>query len=75
MCDYRQDKKGYISSCNKNFKIHYDNNLVNDRPGKIYISTKYLKTNPIEYEYLQPCTDDEDILEDYVCYKYSSPPL
>jgi hypothetical protein len=75
MCDYTQDKKGYISSCNKNFKIHYDELLRNDRPGKIYIRKKLLDETPVHYEYLQPCNAeaDEDIPNGYVCYKYSSP--
>jgi hypothetical protein len=71
MCDYRLEQ-GYISSCNKKFKIHYDEQLRNDRPGKIYISTTYLVKSPIMYDYLEPCTDT-DTPKGYVCYKYSSP--
>jgi len=70
MCDYRQDNEGYISSCNKNFKIHYTADLVNDRPVKIYIHKKLLDKTPVHYEYLQPCTD-ADTPKGYVCYKYS----
>jgi hypothetical protein len=75
MCDYRQDNEGYISSCNKNFKIHYTADLVNDRPGKIYIRKKLLDETLVHYEYLQPCNAeaDEDIPNGYVCYKYSFP--
>jgi len=72
MCDYSQDEEGYISSCTKHFKIHYDKQLRNDRPGKIYISTTYLEKSPIMYDYLQPCTD-ADTPDGYVCYKYSHP--
>lgn len=72
MCDYRQDKKGYISSCNKIFKIHYDANLVNDRPGKIYIKKTYISEDPIGYSYLTKCSDT-DTPTGYACYKYSSP--
>jgi hypothetical protein len=72
MYNYSQDKKGYISSCKKHFKIHYDEQLRNDRPGKIYISKTYLAENPIVYDYLQPCTD-ADTPKGYECYKYSHP--
>lgn len=72
MCDYSQNKKGYITSCDGNFKIHYDANLVNDRSGTIYIKKTYTSENPISYSYLTKCSDT-DTPSGYKCYKYSYP--
>jgi len=34
MCSYQPSAAGYITYCNKNFKIHYDKKGINDMPGK-----------------------------------------
>lgn len=69
MCSYEVSPAGYISSCNKNFKIHYDEKGINDMPGKIFIK----KSIPVNYSYLEVC-DDNSIKtpSGYLCYKYVS---
>lgn len=66
MCSYEVSSSGYITSCNKNFKIHYDKNRQNNMPGKIFIH----KSFPVKYSYLKVCADKAP--PGYLCYKFVS---
>jgi hypothetical protein len=66
MCSYEVSSSGYITSCNKNFKIHYDKNRQNDMPGKIFIK----KSVPVKYSYLKVCHDKAP--SGYLCYQFVS---
>jgi len=69
MCSYQPSAAEYITSCNKNFKIHYDKKGINDMPGKIFIK----KSIPVNYSYLKVCDDKSiKIPPGYMCYKYVS---
>lgn len=66
MCSYEVSSAGYITSCNKNFKIHYNEKGQNDMPGKIFIK----KSFPVKYSYLKVC--DDKAPPGYLCYKFVS---
>jgi len=69
MCSYDVSPSGYITSCNKNFKIHYDKNGQNDMPGKIFIK----KSFPVKYSYLIVCDDPTTKAPPgYLCYTFVS---
>lgn len=66
-CSYDVSPSGYVTSCNHNFKIHYDKNGINDMPGKIFIK----RTIPVNYSFLK--ISNEKLLpipKGYVCYEY-----
>lgn len=68
MCSYAVTTSGYITSCNKIFKLHYDKYGMSTTPGKIFIKKGY----PVQYAFLHICNDCVKTPPGYLCYEYFS---